>query len=244
MDTTESGRTALVVGASADIASAVALKLSDSGMTVGVHLGHRTEAAAIIARKIEETGGRAFPIVSDLHSSEGMPELWKQFDRHARHLDVLVSHADTTGRRRALIDVQLQDLDEVFDANVRLPFLLVQHALARLRDHGRIIHVASRYPYGTCDSHLLPYAMSKAAMDAFTTILAPDLRARGITVNSVGPRATRIEHVADTAAGLTENLLEHTADPDDVAEIVAFFASDDARWITGQWLDATSEPAP
>lgn len=234
----------MVVGTSADVVSAVALKLSDSGMTVGVHLGDRGDAAANVVKSIEAAGGGAFPLVSDLHSPEGMDELWMQFDRRARHLDVLVSHADALGRRRAFIDVRVQDLDEVFDVNVRLPFLLAQQALARLRDHGRIINVSSHYPYGTRDPHVLPHAMSKAAMDAFTMVLASDLRTRGITVNSVGPRATRTEHAADAMAVLTENLPTHTADPDEVAEIVAFFVSDDARWITGQWLDATSEPAP
>jgi NAD(P)-dependent dehydrogenase (short-subunit alcohol dehydrogenase family) len=135
--------------------------------------------------------------------------------------------------------------DRLFAVNVRAPYFVTQRVLPLLREGGRIISissVATRMANPTQTS----FAMTKAALETMTLTLAQALGGRGITVNAVAPGATRTE--ANVAIfetpGLTEAItaltaLDRLGRAQDIADIVAFLASDDARWITGQTIDAT-----
>jgi len=136
--------------------------------------------------------------------------------------------------------------DELFAVNVRAPFFIVQQGLSRLRDGGRIINVSSGAAR-LAIPEIMAYGATKGALDTFTLNLAKELGPRGITVNSVAPG------VIDTdvnAAWLRGNPQAEAAEaalaalgrigqPEDVADIVAFLASHDARWVTGRVIDAT-----
>ncbi|SDR05045.1 SDR family oxidoreductase [Thermostaphylospora chromogena] len=111
---------------------------------------------------------------------------------------------------------------------------------------GRIINISTRFTHGSRVPELMAYAMSKAALDSMTATLAKELGPRGITVNAVGPGATNTDMNASRlateegrAAIAALSPLNRVAQPQDIADIVAFLASDDARWVTGHWIDAS-----
>ncbi|WP_458685870.1 SDR family NAD(P)-dependent oxidoreductase [Nocardia tengchongensis] len=142
-----------------------------------------------------------------------------------------------------------REFDGLFATNVRGPFFLVQAVLDRLRDGGRIINVSSVLTRVAIPD-ALAYTMTKAATDSFTRVLAHQLGPRGITVNAVSPGFT----LTDMNAALIDNpdgqreasanvALGRLGRPTDVADVVAFLAGDDARWFTGQTIDASGGTA-
>lgn len=157
-------------------------------------------------------------------------------------LDILVNNAGTSGSgpvSRATPEI----FDRMIAVNAKAPFFLVQNALPRMRDGGRIINIsslASRRAF----PESLAYAMSKGALDTMTLGLAKELGGRGITVNTVGPgfietdmNARRRTTPEARAALAARSVFDRIGRPADVADVVGFLASDAARWITGQYLD-------
>lgn len=238
--------TALVTGAGRGIGRAIARRLAADGMCVAVHYGSSRAAAQDVVAEIIDHGGAAFAVQAPLDADDGPARLWRAFDEQASGLDVLVNNAGVLGPRGPYEEVDAAGYDEVFAVNTRAPFLVTQQGLRRLRDGGRIVNVSTSFTHGLRTADLLPYTMSKAAIDAFTSTLATTLGARGITVNAVGPGATATEMNAPLlsdaqarAAVAARSPLQRVAEPGDIADIVAFLASDDARWVTGQWIDAS-----
>ncbi|MFH8406576.1 glucose 1-dehydrogenase [Streptomyces sp. NPDC018019] len=241
------GRTALVTGGSRGIGRAIAERLGRDGARVAVHYGRDEAAAKDTVTAIEEAGGRAFAVQAELGVPGDAAALWSAFDAHADGLDILVNNAGTSGRREPLARATEEDFDHLFAVNTKAPFFLTRLGLERLRDGGRIINVSTGLTHGVAMPDLIAYAMTKGALDVFTSTLAKDLGPRGITVNAVAPG------VVDTdmnAGWLRDNPeawrtsseispLGRVGEPRDISDIVAFLASDDSRWITGQWLDAT-----
>jgi NAD(P)-dependent dehydrogenase (short-subunit alcohol dehydrogenase family) len=240
------GKIALVTGAGRGIGRAIALRLAADGARVAVHYGSSAAAAREVVEEIGALGGSAFALHADLGGPDGAAGLWSAYEEHADGVDIMVNNAGTLGRREPFEDVTEEGFDGVFAVNARAPFFIVQYGLARLRDGGRIVNVSTSFTHGSRNPELLAYSMSKAALDAFTGGLAKHLGPRGITVNAVGPGATATDMNAArlaTSAGrdaiAARSPLGRVAQPEDIADIVAFLASDDAGWITGQWIDAT-----
>lgn len=240
------GKTALVTGGARGIGRAIAMRLAAEGARVAVHYGSSADAAQQVVETIEAHGGAAFAIRADLGVPGDASALWAAFGEHAGGVDVIVNNAGTLGPRVPYTEVTGPDYDEVFAVNAKAPFFIVQEGLPRLRDGGRIVNVSTSFTHGSRNSELVAYAMSKAALDAFTATLAKDLGHRGVTVNAVGPGATatdmnavRLAAPGGREAIAARSPLNRVAEPEDIADIVAFLASDDARWVTGQWIDAT-----
>ncbi|GAA3195066.1 SDR family oxidoreductase [Streptomyces virens] len=243
------GKTALVTGGSRGIGRAICHRLAREGALVAVHYGHDEAAAERTVKEIEADGGRAFPVHAELGVPGDADTLWSAFDRAlaARDaepgLDVLVNNAGITVPRR-IADVTEADYDRVFAINTRAPFFIVQRGLDRLRDGGRIVNissVATRVAFPA----LVSYTMTKAALDYLTLALAQELGPRGITVNAVAPGYTETEinptlAVPEIRRRYSEaSVFGRLGAPSDIADVVSFLASDDARWTTGQWIDAS-----
>lgn len=240
------GRTALVTGAGRGIGRGIAERLARDGARVGVHYGTSRAAAEETVTAIEEAGGSAFAVEAELGGPGDTAALWKEFDRFADGLDILVNNAGI-GSSSALEVIDEEEYDRLFAVNVRAPHFLVRQGLGRLRDGGRIVNISSGLARAAVMPDKMAYAMTKAALDVFTRDLSKVLGPRRITVNSVAPGIIETDGTremlhstpgaAERAAAISA--LGGVGTPAEVADVVAFLASDDARWITGSWVDVT-----
>ncbi|NGO11724.1 SDR family oxidoreductase [Streptomyces sp. HC44] len=240
------GRTALVTGGSRGIGRGIAERLGRDGARVGVHYGRNEAAAKETVAAIEATGGSAFAIGVELGLPGDAEALWEKFDRHADGLDILVNNAGI-GTSRPLGEIDEEEYDRVFAVNVKSPHFIVKHGLGRLRDGGRVINISSGLARTAVMPDKMAYAMTKGALDVFTRDLSKVLGPRGITVNSVAPGIIDTDNTAELlhasedawAQAAAISALGRVGAPADVADAVAFLASDGGRWITGSWVDAT-----
>lgn len=239
------GRTALVTGASRGIGRAIALRLAADGAFVMAHYGSARAKAEEVVAEIAAAGGSAVAIGADLAEPLGSATLAEQVvTQLAEHrLDILVNNAGISVP--GLIEtVDAADFARVLQVNLQSPFFLIQALLAHLADGGRIINVSSM---GTRSAYpaMATYAPAKAGLEALTLLLAAHLGPRGITVNAVRPGATatdmntRARDPVTSVAIAATVALGRVGQPEDIAGIVAFLASEDGRWVTGQCLDAS-----
>ncbi|MYW90922.1 SDR family oxidoreductase [Amycolatopsis rubida] len=237
-----SGKAALVTGGSRGIGRAVAERLARDGALPAVHYGSNETAARETVAAITEAGGRAFPVGAELGVPDDAATLAAALDTD---IDILVHNAGRYFLRRPIEVLTPEEFDKMFAVNVKAPFFLTQRLLPRLRDGGRIIAVSSVATRVTAPDGIA-YPMTKGALDVFSRTLAKHLAPRGITVNSVGVGYTRTDMTAallDVPENLERNVsrtaLGRIGEVEDVADAVAFLASDDARWITGTKLDVS-----
>ncbi|MFJ8359228.1 SDR family oxidoreductase [Streptomyces sp. NPDC093984] len=240
------GRTALVTGASRGIGRGIAERLARDGARVAVHYGRNEAAAKETVAGIEAAGGSAFAIGVELGLPGDAQALWEAFDRHADGVDILVNNAGIGGAP-PLSEIEEEEYDKVFAVNVRAPFFIVRRGLDRLRDGGRVINISSGLSRTAAMPQQVAYAMTKGALDVFTRDLSKVLGRRGITVNSVAPGIIDTDNTAGLLHGTQDgaawaasiSALGRVGTPADVADVVAFLASDAGRWVTGSWVDAT-----
>lgn len=244
------GKIALVTGASRGIGRGIALRLAREGALVGVHYGTRQQEAEDVVRTIEANGGAAFAIGADLSTLDGIHVLYATLDdvlqsrTGEKRFDILVNNAGI-GQMATLEETTEQSFDEVMHLHVKAPLFLIQQALPRMRDEGRIINTSSAVTR-IAFPNLLGYSISKGALNTLTFVLAQHLGGRRITVNAILPGIIDTEMNAGTlqdaggrqfAAGLSA--FGRWGQPEDVADIAAFLASPDSRWVTGQLIDAS-----
>ncbi|MDQ0604804.1 3-oxoacyl-[acyl-carrier protein] reductase [Streptomyces canus] len=245
------GKIALVTGGSRGIGRAVVERLAQDGAVVALTYASNESAAHDVVERVRKDGGRAFALHAQLGRRGDAAALWSAFDaqipQHApgRSVDIIVNNAGI-GRSANLTSLTEDGFDEVFAVNVRAPFFIVQEGLKRLRDAGRIINISSGAAH-LAMPEAIAYGATKSALDNFTLNLAKELGARAITANSVAPGIIDTDVNAGWLRGNPEAeahaaslaALGRVGQPEDVADIVAFLASDDARWVTGKVIDAT-----
>jgi 3-oxoacyl-[acyl-carrier protein] reductase len=236
-----SGKTALVTGASRGIGRASALALAKAGAQVLVHYGRGKDEAVAVVEEIRKSGGRAQAISANLANPDGAQALAKQVraivgDR----LDILVSNAGVA-KSATIEETTVEDFDNLFAVNVRAPFFLVQQLLPILGNGSSIVMVSSLAAHASVGT-LAAYAASKGAIDTLVKHFASALGPRGIRVNAVAPGvvATEMSSFTRTDAGRDFTLglqaLQRLAQPDDIGDVIAFLASDAARWVNGDTI--------
>jgi NAD(P)-dependent dehydrogenase (short-subunit alcohol dehydrogenase family) len=214
------------------------LALAAAGAQVLVHYGNSEKEAEAVVAVIRKGGGKAEKVSADLGKPDGPQALARQVraivgDR----LDVLVANAGI-GKAASIEETTVEDFDRLFAVNVRAPFFLVQQLLPILREGSSIVFLSSlaaRAVVGT----LPAYAATKGAVDTLVKHFAAALGQRGIRVNAVAPGVvqTDMSSFTKTDSGRDYTLgiqsLQRLAEPDDIGGVIAFLASDEARWISG-----------
>ncbi len=238
-------KTALVTGASRGIGRATAMALAEAGAHVLVHYGRSKQEAESLVAAIQAKGGHANAISADLGTPDGARFLADQVRSViGNRLDVLVLNAGISKLAR-IADHTVEDFDSLFATNVRGPFFLVQQLLPVLGEGSSIVVVSSLGARmvvgmpGLDNPSILAYASTKGALETLVKNWAAILGPNGIRVNAVAPGGidTDMSSLLKTEAGrkviLGMQALKRIGKPEDVADVVAFVASDAARWITG-----------
>jgi 3-oxoacyl-[acyl-carrier protein] reductase len=238
-------KTALVTGASRGIGRATATALAKAGAHVLVHYGRSVQEAESLVAAIQAKGGRANAISADLSTPDGAALLAKKVRAIiGNQLDVLVLNAGISKSAR-IADYTVEDFDNLFATNVRGPFFLVQQLQPVVGEGSSIVVISSLGArmvvgkHGLENPSILAYASTKGALDTLVKNWAAILGPSGIRVNAVAPgiidtdmsNFTKTEAGRDVALGM--QALKRLGKPEDVADVVAFVASDAARWITG-----------
>ena len=239
--TTLSGKTALVTGASRGIGRATALALAKGGAQVLVHYGRGAAEAEAVVSEIRDAGGRAEMVSADMAAPDGPHKLAAEVRRIVGdRLDILVANAGIANDA-PIEDMTVANFDALFAVNVRAPFFLVQQLLPILGRGSSVVLLSSLAAHASVGT-LSAYAATKGAIDTLVKHFASALGERGIRVNAVAPGVvdTDMSSFARTEAGrdftLSLQTLKRVAEPDDIADAIAFLASDAARWITGDTL--------
>ena len=250
MEQSLKGKTALVTGASRGIGRAIAERLAKDGATVALTYNTSKPGADAVVAAIEKAGGIAFAIHADFVDRAAVPTLFERLDNEltkrngSKALDILVNNAGNSGWL-GFKDATPDSWDTLMAVYARAPFFIVQAALDRLANGGRIINISSAA--ATKPVTFAPvYSMAKAAINNLTHALASELGPRKITVNAVAPGFTR----TDANAAFRENpelvkaleaqiALGRIGEPSEIAAVVAFLASDEGHWVTGQTIEAS-----
>ena len=242
--TSLTGKTALVTGASRGIGRAIAQRLARDGAVVAVHYGSNDAAAAETVAEIQRAGGQAFAVRAELGVDGDVDTLFAALEDGlaGRPLDILINNAAIITYEATIDETTPEQFEREFAINVRAPFFITQRALPLLRDGGRIINISSGVTWFATPQ--IVYSMTKGALNVLGRSLANIVGERGITVNTVSAGVTDTDmnswlHESDDAmVGVTQYVaLDRLGEAAEIADAVAFFASDDSRWVTGQTLE-------
>jgi 3-oxoacyl-[acyl-carrier protein] reductase len=234
------GKIALVTGAGRGIGTGIARRLAADGAEVGIHYARSAEGAEAVARSIRDAGGSAFTVQGDLSSLDDIDRIAAQLRAHPGALDILVNNSGqgAGSNDTSLANMTVEDYDAIFSLNTRGLFFLTQRLLPLLRDDGRIVNFSSTATMAR-GGRLAAYAGSKAAVDAFTRCWATELAPRRITVNSILPGMVDTDLITN-GMGEAAKLSHASAhpwgrigQPEDMADVVAFLAGPDSRWVNG-----------
>lgn len=233
-----SGKVILVTGASKGIGAEVAKKSAGAKAKVIVNFAGSKAKADSVVTSIKNNGGDAIALQADVSKAEEVKALFDNAIAHYGRIDVLVNNAGIM-INKLIKDTTDEDFSRQFDINVRGVFNTLREAATRLADNGSIINVST-----SVNRIMLPtyatYVATKAAVEQLTRVFSKEVGARGINVNSVSPGPTNTElftkgktqEVIDRLASLSP--FNRIGEPGDIAEIVLFLASDEAKWVNAQ----------
>ena len=235
-------KVAIITGASRGIGAQIAKALAKEGAMVVINYAKNKTAADQVVSEIQGAGDKAIAIKADVSKADEVKALFDSSIEHFGKVDILVNNAGIAVFKR-LQDTSEDEFDRSFDINVKGVFLTLREAAVRLESGGRIINISS-----TVTRLMMPtystYSATKSAVEQLTRVFAKEIGSRGITVNSVSPGPTNtqlftegkneetIKRLASMAA------LERIGEPEDIARVVLFLASDDSAWISAQNIGA------
>ncbi|TQI73138.1 NAD(P)-dependent dehydrogenase (short-subunit alcohol dehydrogenase family) [Bosea sp. AK1] len=230
------GKRALVTGGSRGIGAAIARRLATEGADVALTYERSADKAAAVVKEIEALGRKGFAIAADSADPAAVTSAVDAAAKALGGLDILVNNAGIY-RGGPVADWSLADIDATLAVNVRAVVLASQAAAAHLGEGGRIISTGSCLADRVVEPDVTLYAMSKAALIGFTKGLARDLGPRGITVNIVHPGSTDTDMNPAGGPGADAQrarmAIPRYGQPEDIAGLVAYLASEEARFITG-----------
>ena len=233
------GKIALVTGGSRGIGAGIAKRLAADGANVSITYTKGADAAAAVVKEIERAGRNAIAIQADAADADAVKAAVEKTVATFGRLDVLVNNAGTAIPKK-FEETTLEELDRVFNINVRGTMVATQAALKHMRKGGRIIMIGSCVGERMMTPGLVPYSATKGAVKMFTQGLSREVGDRAITVNNIqpGPIDTELNPAAgDWATPQKANTaLNRYGSVEDVASLVAFIASPEASYITGASL--------
>lgn len=239
---TLNGKVILVTGASRGIGAAIAHQLAAAGAKVIVNYAGSKQAADETVASIQALGGDAFAVQADVSKTDQVKNLFDVAIAHYGRLDVLVNNAGIM-ITKLIKDTTDEDFTRQFDINVKGTFNTMREAATQLADQGSIINFST-----SVNRIMLPcyatYVATKAAVEQLTRVFSKEVGSRGINVNSISPGPTNTElftkgkpqEVIDRLASLSA--FNRIGEPDDIAKLVVFLASDEAKWINAQNIGA------
>ncbi len=235
-------KVALVTGGSRGIGRAVCERLAADGMDIVFSYRSGSEAAEETVKKCEALGARVLAVCADVSKSEECTALIEKAEAFGEgRIDVLVNNAGIT-KDNLIPRIKDEDMDAVLDVNLKGPFYMMRGITKIMlrRKYGRIINMSSVVGV-VGNPGQVNYSASKAGVIGMTKSLARELASRKITVNAVAPGMIETDMTGAIPDSAKEKLLEsipfrEMGKPEDIANVVAFLASDDARYITGQVL--------
>ena len=232
------GKTALVTGSSRGIGRAIAEGLASKGAAVVVNYVGNHEAVDEVMAAIAGKGGKAVAIQADMSSVSDIRRLFDETESAFGAIDIVVANVGVAVIK-PLTEATEADFDHVFGTNAKGTFFVLQEAARRVRDGGRIIAVSTGGTKMFFTQTAL-YLGSKGAVEQFVRVLSRELGPRGITVNTLSPGYTDTDLLPDrdriVAAGMSP--FGRIGATRDVADVAVFLASDEARWLTGENIQA------
>ena len=239
------GKVAVVTGASKGIGAAIAKALAAEGAAVVANYASSKSGAEAVVSAITEKGGKAIAVKGDVSKTAEAEAIIDAALKTYGRLDILVNNAGVY-EAASLEEISEQHFHRLFDINVLGLLNTTKAAAGHLREGASIINISSLASRITSPGYAV-YSATKGAVDAITGVLAKELGPRGIRVNAVNPGVVETEgtHRAGLVgsdfekAAVAQTPLGRVGQPQDIATVVAFLASDDAGWITGERLFAS-----
>lgn len=234
------GKVAIVTGSSDGIGRAIAERMAQDGATIVVNYGKSADKAKQVVVGIEEKGGKAVAIQADMSKVGDVGRLVKDTVRIFGRLNILVNNAGMF-MYKPLVEMTEEEFDRMFALNTKGPYFALQEAAKIIQEGGRIVNIS------TDGTHIgiagaTAYLGSKGALEQFTKGLAHELAPKGVTVNTVSPGYTITAMLPSDPTfrqiGEQASPLKRLGIPKDIADVVAFVVSEEARWLTGQNIHA------
>ena len=239
-----SGKTAVVTGASKGIGAGIAKGLAAEGAAVVVNYASSKDGADRVVADIKAKGGKAIAVRGDVAKAADVEKIFAETKQAFGRLDILVNNAGVYNSLLPLEEVTEEDFHRHFNINV-LGLLLATKEAAKLfgDEGGSVINIGS-VASDLASPNTVVYTATKGAVDAVTRVPAKELGPRKIRVNSINPGGVETEgtHTAGVIGSdfekqlVAQTPLGRTGQPDDIAPVAVFLASDESRWVTGDTL--------
>jgi 3-oxoacyl-[acyl-carrier protein] reductase len=244
------GKVAVITGSSRGLGAATAQRLSRDGFFVVINYVKSKNDAEGVLSEVKKAGGIGVIVQGDVSNLEGIDSFFSGVDSALKKcglpesFDVLVANAGVL-ISKSFAETTEADFDSLFDTNVKGVFFLIQRALPRIRDNGRIVTLSSGLSR-FANPMFTAYSSTKGAVDVMTRVLAQELGARGITVNAVAPGAIDTDMNASWIRSdegkkmlLGRQAIKKIGTPPEIADAISFLASPDSRWVTAQRIEAS-----